>query len=52
MTQVSHILVLSQPEFVQRQVGTLLAEPHPGTAATRRRIGDWLGFRKRAAPLV
>jgi hypothetical protein len=35
MYQISHILVLSQPEFVERQVGTQLADARP----IRRRIG-------------
>ena len=45
MIQISHILVLSQPEFVERQVGAVLG----GRSRHRSRIGAWLG--KSAAPI-
>ncbi len=47
MNQISHILVLSQPEFVQRQVGAQLSDPRP---RARRTISEWLGFTRRNAP--
>ena len=39
MIQISHILVLSQPEFVERQVGSIFA----GSSRLGSRIGAWLG---------
>ena len=47
MTEISHILVLSQSHFLQRQVDELLSEPR---TVRRGGIAGWLGFRKRSAP--
>jgi hypothetical protein len=44
MSAISHILVLSQPEFVQRRVEDYIAEQQP---APITRLGAWL--RKRVA---
>jgi hypothetical protein len=46
MTEISHILVLSQPGFLQRQVDELLSERR---TVRRGGIAGWLGFRKRDA---
>ena len=43
MYEVSHILVLSQPKFVERQVGEALAD-HSGSSPLRSRIGAWFGW--------
>lgn len=46
MTEISHILVLSQPEFVQRQIGAQLGIAR---RSERRGIVAWLGFTRRSA---
>ena len=46
MTEISHILVLSQRDFLQRQVDEHLSERR---GARRGGIAGWLGFRKRAS---
>lgn len=47
MTEISHILVLSQSDFLQRQVDEHLSERRNVRLGG---IAGWLGFRKRAAP--
>jgi hypothetical protein len=44
MIQMSHIVVLSQPEFVEREICSVLAAPHRAG-----RLGRWLSFARRAA---
>ena len=48
MIQMSHIFVLSQAEFVERQVGVAIAEE--SATPVRWRVGSWL--KKRLAPLA
>ena len=48
MGAISHIMVLSQPEFLQRQVGSVL-EGQSASAGQFWRISAW--FRKRGALL-
>ena len=42
MIQISHILVLSQPEFVERQIGSFLTGRSAGIRL-RSRVAAWLG---------
>ncbi len=42
MIQMTHILVLSQPDFVDRQVRTAIAAARPGRAGMRSLIAGWL----------
>ena len=50
MNSMSHLLVLSQPYFVDRQVETALAEPRPA-AGIRRLLRAWIEL-KGGAPLI
>ena len=44
MLQMSHIVVLSQPEFVEREVCSFIAaQSRPGL------LGRWLPFRRRGS---
>ena len=47
MTEISHILVLSQRGFLQRQVSGQFVEQR---TVRRGGLAAWLGFRKRGAP--
>ncbi len=44
MIPISHIIVLSQPAFVERELGCVLSDSHP-----LPRLARWLGFGRRAS---